>query len=105
MDGVDVNFYSPTNALGYGVYNDFEAMKTANALPHADCRLLHSNEHEDGSQDEAALLEQNYTSCGHVIPEFWMGGDIQDLFAKQRDGLVDTPEALGAIGQQGLFGM
>ena len=58
---------------------------------------MNTAENEDGGEGE-------YQSCGHVIPEFWGGGDLADLYAKQRDGLVDPPEGLGAIGQQGLFG-
>ena len=89
-----VNFYSPTNEFGYGEYNDFGALETANSMPNADCRLL--KEVQTGNNE-------NYTSCGTVIPEYW-AGDAKELFVKQREGMIDTPDVLGAIGQQGLFG-
>lgn len=89
-----VNFYSPTNEFGYGEYNDFGALETANSMPNADCRLLHLVQNGNN---------ENYTSCGHVIPEYW-AGDAKELFVKQREGMIDTPDVLGAIGQQGLFG-
>jgi hypothetical protein len=103
-----VNFYSPTNDLGYGVANDWSAIETANAAPNGDCtRKGESKDDDDDAQQTQspnATQEEGdgYQSCGHVITELW--GDTKDLWIKHREGISDAPEGLGAIGAQALFG-
>lgn len=98
-----VNFYSPTNEFGYGGANDWDAIQTANNAPYGDCRL---REGKGARQDQTdiATPDEEYAPCGHVIPELWGGNNFKDLFARHRAGEVDSPEGLGAIGSQGVFG-
>lgn len=92
-----LNFYSPTNDFGYGISNDFDAIRTANKAPHSDCTLLQKQNQQQLQSDE------DYVACGHVIPEFWASNRVSDLWDNHREGVVDAPEGLGAIGQQGIF--
>ncbi|CAB9518445.1 Gamma-aminobutyric acid (GABA) B receptor [Seminavis robusta] len=88
-----VNFYSATNDFDYGKSNLWSAIETANA--NGDCTKLHNDNDNDTADD--------YVPCGHVIPEFWGGNNLKDLWSNHREGIVDAPEGLGAIGTQGLF--
>ena len=92
-----LNFYSPTNDFGYGTANDWGAIKTANEAPNSDCTLLQKQNHQQLQSDE------EYVSCGHVIPEFWPTNRNEVLWDNHREGVVDAPEGLGTIGQQGIF--
>ena len=100
-----VNFYSPTNEFDYGVSNDWDAIAAANAAPHGDCRQRTGKDaRQDPTGDSHAVTDEEYVPCGHVIPELWGGNTFKDLFARHREGVVDAPEGLGAIGAQGIFG-
>ena len=88
----DNNFYNPENKLGYGLADDWDALRRASEEPNSDC--IKAQQHNN---------ETHYEACGHVIPEFW-NVNMQFYLTQLRADIVEPMEALGAIGQQAIFG-
>jgi len=103
------NFYDPESRLGYGGANLWDALERASNEPISDCTKVQQAPPLPQQQPQSGIEQQqlkdasaSYLSCGHVIPEFWVGHNAiyeQNLLA----GNVEPSEGLGAIGQQALF--
>ena len=88
------NFYDPQARLGYGIQNDWDAFRHASEAEGADCTKV---------QEDAEANGRGYKPCAHAVLEYWNGfyGDYQGSL---QAGIVEPLKALGAIGQQGIFG-
>ena len=99
---VKLNFYSATNEFGYGRSSVFEALEAATAAPNGDCTRIGETTDTPTTAAPTAEGDDGYQACGHVLLETW--GDGRDLWKKHREGTLDVPVGLGAIGAQALFG-
>jgi hypothetical protein len=86
-----ISFYDPQASFQYGTSRDLLALQNAATQSGFDCRL-------------ASRDPDSYQSCAHVVTEFWNSDLVythdQDLV---RSGILEPPEPLGALGQEGWF--
>ena len=89
-EDLKMNFYDPDNRFEYGKANEWGAVERAAEAPGADCRIVQQ--------------QDKYKSCAHVIPELW-NGHFADMRILHRKGVLESPQNVGATGQQALYGM
>ena len=89
-----MNFYDTGNRFQFGTTsNNLQAFRNAVELGDGDCRAIEQPQNVNST---------NYLSCAHVIPEVWTARSAQ-VREYIRDGILDPPIALGALGIEGWF--
>lgn len=91
-----MQFYNADARFEFGTSaNNFAAFQNA-AAAHGDCRKLKQPDNNSNGTNTT------YLNCAHVIPEVWTARSptVQNLV---REGLLDPPSALGALGTEGWY--
>lgn len=97
LAGVVVDFYDRDGRTEYGIINDEEALRRGVQV--GDCRPIVRAQRYDGPGDNKS---DKYESCSHFIPEVWDAEELKvDDFVRQ--GLIETPQSMGVIGQENWF--
>ena len=92
----ELSFYEKHNRYEYGDNFDTNSLAQATALK-GDC----SQALKEGWTESEGGVE-GYQYCAHMVPEVWDVKTpwVQDLV---RDSIIEPPQALGMLGQEGWF--
>lgn len=96
-----LDFYDHDMPFDYGVGYDLNALRNAQEI--GDCRLLRRSpdQHREKALSEG-INDGAYVSCCHVIPEVG-DGLVPSVMQMERDGVIEAPHGMGAIGQLNWF--